>query len=103
MLGNKQVERVWRMEKKYICYPQSPLYPIPSLLPNPPTPAFWPWHFPVLGHMIFAKPRASPPIIVQKVKKNKNNEINQNCRYNFYKICQWYQLKIINFIGLYNF
>jgi hypothetical protein len=44
------------------CYSQSSLYPPPALLPNPPTPAFWPWHSPVLGHMIFARPRASPPI-----------------------------------------
>jgi hypothetical protein len=44
------------------CYPQSPLYPPPTLLPNPPTPASWPWHSPVLGRMIFARPRASPPI-----------------------------------------
>jgi hypothetical protein len=43
-------------------YPQSPLYPPPALLPNPPTPASWPWHSPVLGHMIFARPKASPPI-----------------------------------------
>jgi hypothetical protein len=37
--------------------------PIPSplpLLPNPPTPASWPWHFSVLGHVIFTRPRASP-------------------------------------------
>jgi hypothetical protein len=32
------------------------------LLPNPPTRASWPWHSPVLGHMIFTRPRASPPI-----------------------------------------
>jgi hypothetical protein len=44
------------------CYPQSPICPVPTLLPNPTTPAFWPWHSPVLGHMIFARPRASPPI-----------------------------------------
>jgi hypothetical protein len=31
------------------------------LLPNPPTPASWPWHSPVLGHIIFARPRTSPP------------------------------------------
>jgi hypothetical protein len=40
------------------CYPQSPLYTPPALLPNPPTPTSWPWHSPVLGHI----PRASPPI-----------------------------------------
>ena len=45
----------------YKCYPQSPLHPPPTLLPNPPTPASWPWHSPVLGHIIFARPRASPP------------------------------------------
>jgi hypothetical protein len=32
------------------CYPESPLYPPPThihtLLPNPPTPTSWPWHFP---------------------------------------------------------
>jgi hypothetical protein len=44
------------------CYPESPLYPLPTLLCNPPTPASWPWHSPVLGHMIFARPRASLPI-----------------------------------------
>jgi hypothetical protein len=44
------------------CYPQSPLYPPLTLLPNPPTSASWPWHSPLLGHMIFARPRASPPI-----------------------------------------
>ena len=25
------------------CYPQSPLYPLTTLLPSPPTPASWPW------------------------------------------------------------
>jgi hypothetical protein len=44
------------------CYPQSPLQHPPTLLPNPPTPTSWPWHSPVLGHMIFARPRASPPV-----------------------------------------
>jgi hypothetical protein len=47
------------------CYPQSPLYPLPDLLTNPPTPASWPWHSPVLGHIIFTRPRASPPIDAQ--------------------------------------
>jgi hypothetical protein len=44
------------------CYPQSLLYPPPALLPNPPSPASWPRGSPVLGHMNFARPRASPPI-----------------------------------------
>ena len=39
---------------------KSPIPPHPTLLPNPPTPASWPWHSPVLGHIIFT--RASPPI-----------------------------------------
>jgi hypothetical protein len=43
-------------------YPESPLYPPPALLPIPPTPTSWPWHSPVLGNIIFARPRASPPI-----------------------------------------
>ena len=49
------------------CYPLSkfPLRksPIPSqaLLPKPPTPASWPSHSPVLGHIISARQRASPP------------------------------------------
>ena len=42
-------------------YPKSPLYPPPALLPNPPTPASWPWHSPLLGNIIFIRPRASPP------------------------------------------
>ena len=44
------------------CYPQSPLYTTPAVLPDPPTPASWLWHSPVLGHVIFVRPRASPPI-----------------------------------------
>jgi hypothetical protein len=44
------------------CYPEGPLYPPPTLFFNPPTPASWPWHYPVLGHMIFPRPRTSPPI-----------------------------------------
>jgi hypothetical protein len=44
------------------CYPQSPLYLPLSLLPNPPTPISWPWNSPVLGHMMFTRPRASLPI-----------------------------------------
>ena len=43
------------------CYPKSPLYTPPALLPNPPTPASWPWHSPLLGNIIFIRPRASPP------------------------------------------
>jgi hypothetical protein len=39
------------------CYPESPLYPPPALLPYLPTPASWPWHSPVLGHIKFAIPR----------------------------------------------
>ena len=32
------------------------------LLPNPPAPAFWAWHSPILGHRTFTGPRTSPPI-----------------------------------------
>jgi hypothetical protein len=41
-------------------YPQSPLYTPPALLANPRTPTSWLWHSPVLGHMIFTRPKASP-------------------------------------------
>ena len=41
---------------------QKPPIPSPNLISNPPTPAFWPWHSPVLGHRTFTGPRASPPI-----------------------------------------
>jgi hypothetical protein len=34
-----------------------------ALLPNPSTPSCWPWHSPVLGHMIFTRPRAYPPLM----------------------------------------
>jgi hypothetical protein len=34
-------------KKSPICYPP---------LPYPPTPPFWPWHSPVLGHIKFASP-----------------------------------------------
>jgi hypothetical protein len=39
------------------CYPESSLYPPSALLPYPPTPASWPWHSPVLGHIKFPIPR----------------------------------------------
>jgi hypothetical protein len=45
----------------YKHYHKSPLYYPHALLPNPLTPISWPWHSPVLGHIIFARPRASPP------------------------------------------
>jgi hypothetical protein len=41
------------------CYPKSPLYPTPTLLPYPPTSTSWPWRSPVLGHIKFARPRVS--------------------------------------------
>jgi hypothetical protein len=41
---------------------RNPPSPPHSLLPNPPTPASWPWHSPTLGHRAFIGPRASPPI-----------------------------------------
>jgi hypothetical protein len=44
------------------CYPPNPLYTPPTLLPNPPTPTSLPWYSPLLEHMIFAIPRASPLI-----------------------------------------
>ena len=40
----------------------SPLYAPPTLLPNPHTPVSWPWHSPVLGHVIVTISRTSPPI-----------------------------------------
>ena len=40
---------------------ESPLHPLPALFHNPPIPTSWPWHSPVLGHIIFARQRASPP------------------------------------------
>jgi hypothetical protein len=39
------------------CYPESPLYPPPTLLLYQPTPTSWPWHSPVLGHIKFVRPR----------------------------------------------
>ena len=45
------------------CYCKSPLYPPAALLPNQPTPAFWPWHSPVLGHIKFAIPRDLLPMM----------------------------------------
>jgi hypothetical protein len=43
------------------CYPRSPLYLLPTLLPKPPTSDSYPWHSTVLGQIIYARPRASPP------------------------------------------
>ena len=42
--------------------PKVPYTLPPALLPNPPTPASWPWHSSVLGHRNFTGPRTSPPI-----------------------------------------
>jgi hypothetical protein len=40
---------------------------VPYTLPPPYsptyTPASWTWHCPVLGHIIFSRPRASPPMM----------------------------------------
>jgi hypothetical protein len=36
-------------------------FPCPVPFPSPPSPTSWPWHSPVLGHIIFIKSRASPP------------------------------------------
>jgi hypothetical protein len=41
---------------------ESTLYPQPALLPNSPTPTSRPLHSPVLGHIIFPRTRACPPI-----------------------------------------
>jgi hypothetical protein len=44
--------------------PWKPLTPFPlPLLTNPPTPASWSWHSPILGHRSFTGPRASPPLM----------------------------------------
>jgi hypothetical protein len=53
---------IYFLHLHFKCYPESPLYPPPALLSNPPTPASWLWHSPVLGNIIFTRPRASPPI-----------------------------------------
>jgi hypothetical protein len=37
--------------------PKVPYTLPPALFPYPPTPASWPWHSPVLGHIKFAIPR----------------------------------------------
>jgi hypothetical protein len=50
------------LHTQFKCYPKSPLNPLTALLSNPPTPTSWPWYSPVLGHIIFTRPRASPPI-----------------------------------------
>jgi hypothetical protein len=39
------------------CYPKSPLYPPPALLPYPLIPTSWPWRSPVLGNIKFARPK----------------------------------------------
>jgi hypothetical protein len=46
------------------CYPQSSLYPPPTLLRYSPTPTSWPWRSPVLRHIKFARPRdLSSPVM----------------------------------------
>jgi hypothetical protein len=44
------------------CYPKCTLYSPPALLPNPHMPASYPCNSPILGHMIFTRQRAFPPI-----------------------------------------
>jgi hypothetical protein len=34
----------------------------PGLFYNPPTPTSWPWHSPVLEHIIFTRPSGYPPV-----------------------------------------
>jgi hypothetical protein len=43
--------------------PKVPYTLTPALLPYPSTPTSWPWHSPVLGHIRFARPRASSPSV----------------------------------------
>jgi hypothetical protein len=38
--------------KYFKCYPKSPLYPPPALLPYPPTPTSWPWCSPGMNSYI---------------------------------------------------
>jgi hypothetical protein len=38
------------------CYPKSSLYNPPALSPYQPNPTSWPWHFPVVGYIKFARP-----------------------------------------------
>ena len=40
---------------------KSPIY-YQRPAPQPTSPSSWPWNSPVLGHMIFTRPKASPPI-----------------------------------------
>jgi hypothetical protein len=60
----KQIFIRYFLHLQFKCYPKSPLYPPPVLLPKPPTPTSWPWHSPALGHIIFARPRLANPLSV---------------------------------------
>ena len=46
----------------FLVSPLKTPYPLPNPLVQQPTPASWPWHSPILGHRIFARLRAPPPI-----------------------------------------
>jgi hypothetical protein len=64
LLFKKQTNKLFLLAIFFIyisnAIPKVP-YTLPhALLPYPPTPASWPWRSPVLGHIIFARPRASP-------------------------------------------
>jgi hypothetical protein len=48
---------IYFLHLHFKCYPQSSLYPVPTLLLYPPNPTSWPWHFPVLEHIKFTRPR----------------------------------------------
>jgi hypothetical protein len=48
---------IYCLYSHFKCYPESSLYPPPTLLPYPPTPTSWPWCSPELGHIKFARQR----------------------------------------------
>ena len=52
-----------------------PIHTHPQL-PNPPTPASWPWRSPVLGHIVFPRPRVSPQCFFKYLLLTRQNTPN---------------------------
>ena len=77
------------------CYPKSFLYPLPSLLPYPPTPASWPQHPPVLCHIKFAISRGLSSQFYFTIKCNKTSKVMDYASFLFiFKNFAYYMLII---------
>jgi hypothetical protein len=90
------------------CYPESSLYSPSALLPYPPTPASWPWHSTVLGHINFAIPRGLFANLERKKQPQTIHVTHLFCSWPHIQVCpypgndfQQYCKKMV-FLGKFN-